>query len=79
MLTRDEILLLLGLLSEETVVEPNPKFPYRVSRRRVTGYSDIPVVGRLQAKLSIMLEVAAKREGAAASNTLKRPTMKDPP
>ena len=46
MLTKDEIMLVLNLLAE--------KYGH--------GYSDVPDVGRLQAKLSIMLELARKLE-----------------
>ena len=61
MLTSNEIRLILALLSERTVIGPTKKFPYRVSER-AGGYSDDPTIGALQAKLSIMLEVAARRE-----------------
>jgi hypothetical protein len=61
MLTREEILLIMGLLSQETVVPPSKKFPYRISVEG-HGYSKDPKIGPLQAKLSIMLEVAARRE-----------------
>jgi hypothetical protein len=60
MLTRDEILFLLNLLAQETVVEPSKGFPYRVTREG-HGYSKDPKVGPLQAKLSIMLEAAGRR------------------
>jgi hypothetical protein len=43
MLTKDEIRLILDLLAE----------------KYGPGYSDIPEVARLQAKLSIMLQVAS--------------------
>lgn len=58
MLTVEEIQLLLKLLGEETVVEPKEGFPYRISKA-VFGYRD-GKAGALQAKLSILLEVAAK-------------------
>jgi hypothetical protein len=61
-LTVAEIRLLLEKLGEETVVEPNDTFPYRVSRKGF-GYSTDPKIGALQAKLSILLEVASRREG----------------
>lgn len=61
-LTSDEIRLLLDLLAECTVVEPSEAFPFRISRRRF-GYSDDPIKMRLQGKLSIMGEVAAKLDG----------------
>lgn len=61
MLTRDDILLILNLLSQETIVEPSKAFPFRVTREG-HGYSKDKKVGTLQAKLSIMLEVASTRE-----------------
>jgi len=57
MLTKEQILYLLERLSEETVVEPNKRFPFRISIR-VTGYSKDKKIGAIQAALSIMLEAA---------------------
>lgn len=57
MLTRDDILLILERLAEKTVVEPSDAFPYRVSHK-ASGYSDDKKARTLQAKLSIMLEMA---------------------
>lgn len=62
MLNAEDIRLLLKLVGEETVVEPSKKFPYRVSKK-VFGYSDDPQRGRVQAALSMMLEMASKKEG----------------
>jgi hypothetical protein len=59
--TKADCLLMLNLLGERTVVEPSKEFPYRISVRD-TGYSSDPVIGKLQAKLSIWLEIAIKRE-----------------
>lgn len=59
MLTVDEIQFLLKLLNRRTVVEPNKDFPFTVVKDGF-GYSDDPIVGPLQAKLSIMAQVAAK-------------------
>lgn len=59
-LNADDYRLLLELLAEETVVEPSKKFPYRISRRG-SGWSDDAQKGRIQAALSIALEVASKR------------------
>ena len=61
-LTAADIRLLLEKLGEETVVEPSDSFPYRVSCRAM-GYSKDKKIGALQAKLSIMLEMAHRREG----------------
>lgn len=60
-LAAEDYRLLLELLAEETVVRPTKEFPYRVSQRGV-GYSSDPQKGKIQAALSIALEVAAKRE-----------------
>lgn len=61
MLSKEDILFILERIGEQTVVEPSKAFPYRVSCKG-HGYSDDPRIGRLQAALSIMLEVAAKQE-----------------
>lgn len=59
-LTKEEIRLLLSLLRQEVIVEATPKFPFRVvtDPARSMGYSEDVKVGRLQAKLSVMLEAA---------------------
>ena len=57
MLTKADILIILEHIGAETVVEPSPEFPYRVTKRGF-GYSQDPKIGPLQAKLSIMLEAA---------------------
>jgi hypothetical protein len=56
-LTKEDIYLIMKAIGEETVVKPTDKFPYRVSREG-RGYSSDPKIGALQAKLSIMLEMA---------------------
>lgn len=60
-LSADDYRLLLELLAEETVVEPSESFPYRISKRAF-GYSKDKQRGRIQAALSIALEVASKRD-----------------
>ena len=55
-LTKADLLTLLDLLAEETLVVPTDSFPYRISRHRRV-YSEDKVVGPLQAKLSMMLEL----------------------
>lgn len=57
MLSKKNIRLILERIGEETVVKPSENFPYRVSRRGM-GYSQDSEIGPLQAKLSIMLEMA---------------------
>lgn len=61
MLSSEEVRLLLGLLSQHTVVEPSREFPFRISQP-VRGYSEDPKIGGLQAKLSVMLEAASRAE-----------------
>ncbi len=60
-LTSEQILFLLEMLRQKTIVEPTRDFPYRITCD-VSGYSEDPKVGPLQAKLSIMLEVAREME-----------------
>jgi len=62
MLTKEEIMMFLEMLSEETVVVPSKNFPYRISAKGRMGYSNDRKIGALQAKLSIMLEMASRRE-----------------
>ena len=56
-LTKREILNILVLIGEKTVVEPTPAFPYRVTAKG-SGYHSDSEIAKLQAKLSIMLEMA---------------------
>jgi len=58
MLTSKEILFLLDLLGRREVIGESKEFPYSVTVRQ-PGYHDGDQ-GKLQAKLSIMLEVAGK-------------------
>ncbi len=62
LLTAEEILHILNLLAEETVVAPTEGFPFRVSKRGRVGYSDDNKVATMQGKLSIMLAVARRGE-----------------
>ncbi len=63
MLTSEDIMFLLELLQERdnTYVEPTEKFPYRITREGGMGYAKDPKIGRLQAKLSVMGQMAAGR------------------
>jgi len=62
MLTKDEILLLLNRLAQRVVVAPSADFPFSVvAAHGAIGYSDDPVIGPLQAKLSIMLEMVTRK------------------
>lgn len=58
MLTRDEILRILEGLNMKTLYSDGRIF----LQQKTMGYSDDKEVGVLQAKLSIMLEVASNRE-----------------
>lgn len=58
MLTRDEILIILDGLQMKTLYSDGRIF----LQQKTMGYSDDKEVGVLQAKLSIMLELASKRE-----------------
>lgn len=60
-LTKDDIIFILNAIGERTVVKPTKEFPYRISCE-AGGYSDDKRVGALQAKLSIMLEMATMLE-----------------
>lgn len=60
-LPAEDILLLLKLVGEETVVEPSEAFRFRISREG-HGYSSDPQRGRIQAALSIHLQMASERE-----------------
>jgi len=62
-LTSKDILMILERLSWVDATKVSPGFPYRIVKQS-TGYVDGDV-GKLQAKLSIMLEVASARETAA--------------
>ncbi len=55
MLSKEDLVLLIGLLAEEAVMDPSPKFPFKVTRVQ-RGYSTDPQRGRIQAALSIALE-----------------------
>ena len=60
MLSEEQIRFILERIGEETVVEPTKDFPFRVSASSF-GYSKDRKIGAIQAALSMMLEVAAKR------------------
>lgn len=59
MLSKEDIYILLEHLSREVVVAPTEAFPYYITRQQGHGYSKDPIIGKIQAKLSIMLEVAS--------------------
>jgi hypothetical protein len=58
MLTKEDIYILLEHLSREVVVAPTGSFPYYITKPQGHGYSKDHTIGKIQAKLSIMLEVA---------------------
>lgn len=61
MLKADEIVFLIEEIGREAVVEESEEFPFRVTKRG-SGYHSDAERGALQAKLSMMLEMAARRE-----------------
>lgn len=61
-LNKVDILLLLDTLAHEVVVDTTTEFPFKIVRH-YSGYSNNPVIGALQAKLSIMLAAADIAEG----------------
>lgn len=61
MLTSDEIRALLALTQRETVAEFGPQNCYRVTVDG-RGYHSDPKTAALQAKLSILLQLAGDRE-----------------
>lgn len=52
--TREEVLTLIELTKEQTVVGPTAVFPYRITAR-APGYSPDVKIAALQQKLSILL------------------------
>lgn len=60
-LSSEDILFIMKRIGEKTVQEPTKDFPYRISCEG-RGYSDDPKVSALQAKLSILLEMAHAKE-----------------
>lgn len=62
MLTAKQLLKLLQLTQQEQVAEFGGDNGYVVKTKHGHGYSKDPEIAKLQAKLSIMLEVASKRE-----------------
>jgi hypothetical protein len=62
MLTSKQIRYVLDLLAQEVVVPPTSEFPFTVTKKAF-GYSKDVERSQLQAKLSIMLEAASRRDG----------------
>lgn len=60
LLDKKQIIFILKSISDKTVVEPSQEFPYRVSIPCKSGYSSDPDISKLQATLSIMLEMASE-------------------
>ena len=61
-LTSEDIRLIFDKIGREVVAPATDEFPFEVVTRRSVGYHTDPVIGRLQAKLGMMLQVAADRE-----------------
>lgn len=59
--TREELLTLIALTKEHTVVGPTSVFPYRITATS-PGYSPDPKVATIQYKLSILLSAVSKPE-----------------
>lgn len=62
-LTADDIRLILDKIGREVVVSSVGGFGFDIVSSRSLEYSGDPAIGRLQAKLSIMLQVAEEKEG----------------
>lgn len=70
-LTEEQIRYLLEMLSFETLwlEEPRGGPSIRLQRtRRTPGYADDPLVGRIQAALSVGLQAYARREELEAED-----------
>ena len=59
-LTVDDIQLILDKIGRETVVHSSDSFKFDVVTQSARGYHSDPKIGALQAKLSMMLEVASR-------------------
>ena len=57
-LTEEDIRLILDKIGREVAVPSTDEFPFDIVSCRSQGYHSDPVIGKLQAKLSIMLQMA---------------------
>jgi hypothetical protein len=64
-LTSADIRILFDKVGREVVAPSTDEFPFEVVSCRSQGYHSDPVIGRLQAKLGMMLQVAVDREEKA--------------
>jgi hypothetical protein len=64
-LTSEDIRIIFDKIGRETLVHATDEFPFDIVSIRSQGYHSDPVIGRLQAKLGMMLQVAADREEKA--------------
>ena len=62
-LTVEDLQLIFDKIGREVVVPSTADFPYEIVSRRSHGYHNDPVISKLQAKLSIMLQMAGEEEG----------------
>jgi len=62
-LTVADIHRILDKIGRKVVVPATDEFPYEIVSRGSQGYHEDPEIGKLQAKLSIMLQMASEREG----------------
>lgn len=61
-LTAEDIRLIFDKIGREVVVPSSDDFPYEIITSRSQGYHSDPVVGKLQAKLGMMLQMTADKE-----------------
>ena len=59
-LTDDDIRLIFDKIGREVVVPATDEFPYEIITRRSQGYHSDPAIGKLQDKLSIMLQMTGE-------------------
>ena len=65
-LSSKEIRLIFDKIGREVLRPASDEFPYEIVSRRSQGYHSDPEIGKLQAKLSIMLQMATQTEERAA-------------
>jgi hypothetical protein len=61
-LTVEDIRLIFDKIGREVVVPSTVEFPYEIVSARSQGYHADPAIGKLQAKLSIMLQMASAEQ-----------------
>ncbi len=66
-LTTDDLQIIFDKIGREVVIPATAEFPYEVVSARSQGYHSDPEIGKLQAKLSIMLQMAGEKERATGA------------